>query len=119
MADVIKVKDPRGVIVTCDSNQWYNHVCTEPHLIMVDNANVVEKTIVDPCIVFKSSTGFSNRSVYFRENNSEATYNQRYTKLIVEHDTDDYYRATLVTAFPHDKVKGGITNEILYKKNKL
>lgn len=113
MGDLFSVKDPRGITVTCDSEQWYNHVATGDHDIMFNNVSAVTDTIQNPDSIFRSSQ-YIGTDVYFKQGATSTYDSALHTKVIVNYLGSN--KGEVVTAFPTSKVKGGIEDEPIYKK---
>lgn len=108
--------DPLGYSVTCDQDQWNNHIITG-HTIMNNNIVAVEDAIKNPDVIYKSSQS-PIRNVYFGKSAS-STYSNLYTKVVVEVDEQNK-TAEVVSAWPQPTIAGGIDHGgVLYVKSKL
>ncbi len=113
MSNYIDTKDIFETTVICSDYQWYNHVASGTHTIMLKNKPAVIDTLNNPDAVFISSE-YDERKVFFKKS-SYSTYNSNkfYTKVIVGYIENDC--GEVITAFPIDSIKGGIGN-VIYQK---
>lgn len=110
MNNHIETNDTFGIKVTCSETQWNNHIIL--HKVMENNENAVIDTITTPDIVYQSSK-YNDRKVFFKKS-SFATYSDNlYTKVIVGYTLPN--EGEIVTAFPVDDIRGGISN-VIYTK---
>ena len=110
MSNIINTVDAFGTNVTCSAYHWHNHVASGHHEIMINNKEAVIDTLKYPETVYQSSE-YEDRKVFFKKS-SLSTYNSDrfYTKVIVGYTTED--RGEIVTAFPVQSIKGGISDVI-------
>jgi hypothetical protein len=115
MNNYIETIDIFGASVTCSQYHWDSHVAAGAHSIMKNNKSAVIDTLKSPEAVYKSSKN-DDRKIYFKKS-SFSTYNSNYfyTKVIVGYTSED--TGEIVTAFPVNGIKGGISDVIYTQQN--
>jgi hypothetical protein len=85
MAELFRQKDPKGVEIFCESEQWEQHVLTG-HSMMKDNMEAVISTIASPDYIHESHDSVppgDYRIVYSKAEESATYYAKTsYTKVI-------------------------------------
>ena len=103
-----------GITVSCSKERWDTHIVL--HEIMDRNVEAVKDTIKDPDIVYRSDQN-DDREVFYKKS-ALSTYSMN-TKVIVQYGqgkkNPDSIVGEVVTSFPTNKVKGGVS-DVVYKK---
>ena len=107
MPDIIKEKDPRGVVVSCSTKQWNEHV-TFNHPVMQENMQAIISTIQSPDSIHESHDSDppkDYREIYTKKVET-ATYYPKipYTKVVTSCIGGS---AEIVTAYPAPSKEGG------------
>ena len=118
MANIIEVRDPNGIRITCSESQWKNHVVLN-HPIMEKNVGAVRKTIEDPDAIYESHDSnppLDERWIYTRAEAS-ATY---FPKIPNTHVVVSICggSADLVTTYPSKTPTSGSAGEAIYSADR-
>ena len=115
MSEIIREKDPRGVVVYCEESQWENHIVLN-HALMSGNEKAVAETIAEPMTIFESHDSdppMDYREIYCKETPSATYYSKglRFTKVVVSTLGGS---GEVVTAFPSKSSTGGSIGDAIY-----
>lgn len=118
MSEIIRQKDPRGVVVYCEESQWNNHIILN-HPIMCGNESSVAETIEEPMTIYESHDSdppMGYREIYCKETPSATYYSKglRFTKVVVSTIGGS---GEVVTAFPSKSAMGGSIGDAIYIDN--
>ncbi|WP_140397170.1 hypothetical protein [Flavonifractor sp. An82] len=120
MAKKFEAKDPRGVTIYCEEDQWTRHIVNPStgHPIMEDNVDAIIETITSPEVIYESHDSLPSlnyREVYCKKSESSTYYfsNAPYTKVVV---TTCGGSGEVITAYPARNAEGGTKGDAIYRE---
>lgn len=114
MDDIFNVRDPRGINISCSSDQWYNHVVSQREF-MRNNLQAVSETLMLPDEIYQDPK-HENREVYIKSGggmNTKSYSNSLHTHVVVENINSS--SSVLITAWPSAEIKKGLI-DVKYPK---
>lgn len=113
MGEFFCVKDPRGISISCSTEQWYEHVVSRREF-MRNNVQAVSETLMLPDLIYQDPK-HPNREIYIKSGNmtTRSYGNDLYTHVIVQNVTNS--SSELITAWPSETIKRTLT-DVKYHK---